>query len=105
MAPSLVYFASAALCISALVWIRARNKHTAPLPPGPPAEFLIGHARIFPREEPQQKLAEWARQYGIYSLEFNLVTLIVFRGCYAPQCSREAPHRTEQPDSDIRLVG
>lgn len=61
---SLVYFAVLSLCAVLFRWLYVRSKPSAPLPPGPPADFLLGHARIFPREEPQVKLAEWAKKYG-----------------------------------------
>ena len=50
------------LVLLKLPW-RSKKSPTS-LPPGPPAEFLLGHARIFPREQPQYKLAQWAKKYG-----------------------------------------
>ncbi|RSL63722.1 hypothetical protein CEP54_005010 [Fusarium duplospermum] len=36
---------------------------TLPLPPGPPAEFLLGHARLIPKENTAATYAKWAREY------------------------------------------
>lgn len=61
---SLAYFAIPGLCLLLFRWLYMRNKPFVPLPPGPPADYLIGHARIFPRKERHLKLAEWAKQFG-----------------------------------------
>lgn len=36
----------------------------APLPPGPPADPLIGHTRIFPQKNTDTVLREWGQKYG-----------------------------------------
>ncbi|EKM54608.1 uncharacterized protein PHACADRAFT_197041 [Phanerochaete carnosa HHB-10118-sp] len=41
-----------------------RSTRPAPLPPGLPADPLIGHARVFPRDNPQLGLMKLAKQYG-----------------------------------------
>jgi hypothetical protein len=40
------------------------RRHGAPLPPGPPAEFLIGHYRIVPTDASFKAYAEWGKQYS-----------------------------------------
>ena len=35
------------------------------LPPSPPADPLIGHARKIPLVEPYKTYAEWGKKYGI----------------------------------------
>lgn len=45
----------------------ALNKHVGkalPLPPGPPADPLIGHLRVFPKANPELVFHEWAKTYG-----------------------------------------
>ena len=36
------------------------------LPPGPPADPIIGHARKIPLDEPYRTYAEWGKQYGAF---------------------------------------
>ncbi|KAK0727740.1 cytochrome P450 [Lasiosphaeria miniovina] len=40
-----------------------RKRWAAPLPPGPPGEFLLGHYRLVPAEAAFKKYAEWAHEY------------------------------------------
>ena len=50
-----------------ILWFRQRaHKSKFPLPPGPPADPIIGHLRYIPPENPEDKIAEWSRQYGRY---------------------------------------
>jgi len=52
------------------LWLRQRvYKSRFPLPSGPPADPMIGHMRYIPPGNPEDKFAEWSRQYGM-SLEF-----------------------------------
>ncbi|KAJ8520746.1 hypothetical protein ONZ45_g2483 [Pleurotus djamor] len=48
--------------VIALHLVQSRKK--LPLPPGPPAEPLIGHARVFPTKDKETTLHEWSKQYG-----------------------------------------
>ncbi|KAJ3570930.1 hypothetical protein NP233_g4088 [Leucocoprinus birnbaumii] len=41
-----------------------RRKNLVPLPPGPPADPMIGHLRYLPPDNPEIKLTEWAETYG-----------------------------------------
>ena len=36
----------------------------APLPPGPPGDFIIGHYRHIPEEESFRKYQQWSKQYS-----------------------------------------
>ncbi|KAG7094713.1 hypothetical protein E1B28_005533 [Marasmius oreades] len=48
--------------VAFLVWFRRRaRKH---LPPGPPADPLIGHLRIIPQQKQAEAFHEWAKIYG-----------------------------------------
>lgn len=44
-------------------WRRAGH-FPAPLPPGPPADSLIGHTRIFPQKNLESVFREWSLKYG-----------------------------------------
>ncbi|KAF4975815.1 hypothetical protein FZEAL_7434 [Fusarium zealandicum] len=41
-----------------------RSQPSLPLPPGPPAEFLLGHARVVPKENTAATYAKWSREYN-----------------------------------------
>jgi len=48
------------------LWLRQRRyKSRFPLPPGPPADPIIGHLRYIPSENPEDKFAEWSKKYGM----------------------------------------
>ena len=51
------------LAIAKLIW--KRQASPAPYPPGPPADPLIGHARVFPQDNPHLGLMRMAKQYGV----------------------------------------
>ncbi|KAI0697257.1 cytochrome P450 [Cytidiella melzeri] len=50
-----------------------------PLPPGPPADPIIGHLRIFPRKSDRDEVfRKWARKYGdVFSLRVLGQTIVV----------------------------
>jgi hypothetical protein len=53
--------------VLAVMWfalVHRRTQPTLPLPPGPPAEFLLGHTRLIPKENTAATYARWAREYG-----------------------------------------
>jgi hypothetical protein len=41
-----------------------RSQTTRKLPPGPPAEPILGHLRIFPKTDPGKTFYEWSKLYG-----------------------------------------
>ncbi|KAL2691695.1 hypothetical protein Neosp_002084 [[Neocosmospora] mangrovei] len=52
--------------VLAVVWfalVHWRTQPTLPLPPGPPAEFLLGHTRLIPKENTAATYARWSREY------------------------------------------
>ncbi|KAI0092990.1 cytochrome P450 [Irpex rosettiformis] len=67
--------------LSATVFVAflRRKKHTASLPPGPPAEPLIGHLRLMPNENDRDEVFyQWSRKYGdVFSLQVLGQTIIV----------------------------
>ena len=40
------------------------GRRRLPYPPGPPAEFLLGHLRVIPKEDTAQTYAQWSKQYS-----------------------------------------
>ena len=44
-------------------YIRKRPK--SPLPPGPPADPLIGHLRVMPTKNQEDVFHEWGKLYGL----------------------------------------
>ncbi|EXJ93802.1 hypothetical protein A1O1_02195 [Capronia coronata CBS 617.96] len=43
------------------------------LPPGPPAEPIIGHLRIIPEDHPEYQYTEWGKQYNSDVLHLNVL--------------------------------
>lgn len=56
--------ASALFAISLALWRAYWKKNRLPLPPGPPAEPLLGHYRLIPDEAPFKQYAQWAEDYN-----------------------------------------
>ncbi|KAL4256194.1 cytochrome P450 family protein [Pleurotus pulmonarius] len=46
------------------VYLKRRSKKRPPLPPGPPADPLIGHLRIMPADKQELVFHEWSKTYG-----------------------------------------
>ena len=54
-----------ALFVAFLAYKSTRRRSARlPLPPGPPADPLIGHARVMPVRNPEEKFYEWGKKYG-----------------------------------------
>lgn len=50
---------------SVLLVVRHVNRsRRGKLPPGPPADPILGHLRIFPQTNQGQQFYEWSKQYG-----------------------------------------
>lgn len=43
---------------------KVRGSKPGKLPPGPPADPILGHLRVFPQTDQGQKFYEWSKQYG-----------------------------------------
>ncbi|KAH7238285.1 cytochrome P450 [Fusarium tricinctum] len=52
------------LAVWLLTWAHRGSRHALPLPPGPPSEFLLGHARVIPKENASAVYAKWSREYN-----------------------------------------
>ena len=55
--------AAAAFC---MYWLARRRPLDCHLPPGPPADPLIGHYRVFPRTYQAAVFFQWSQLYGRY---------------------------------------
>lgn len=63
--PSWTYYALAAT--GAIIFAKATAglvSLESPLPPSPPGDLILGHARVIPLKEPHKTYAEWGKQYG-----------------------------------------
>lgn len=62
---------AAAACLLALLvslclcYVGMTRRQQLPLPPGPPADPLIGHIRTMPTKNQEVKLYEWSKIYGM----------------------------------------
>jgi hypothetical protein len=64
------------LVIAAVAWRlgTARSSSTsAPLPPGPPADPIIGHVRIVPASRPEIAYQKWAKEYKSNVIYLNFM--------------------------------
>ena len=66
---------------------KVRNRRQNKLPPGPPADPILGHLRIFPRLNQSEKFYEWSKQYGklsFLSVVQSRAEGAFDRGCHSP---------------------
>ena len=61
-------FLVAAVCFVLAKAYVAYNTPQARLPPSPPGDPIIGHARKMPLEEPYKTFAEWGKRYGMCNI-------------------------------------
>lgn len=59
------------------VYLKRRSKKRPPLPPGPPADPLIGHLRIMPTDKQELVFHEWSKTYGAFRLYWNQVPMLM----------------------------
>jgi cytochrome P450 len=52
---------------------RLSPKKRLPLPPGPPAERLLGHLRVIPSEHPEYAYTQWGKEYDSDILHFSML--------------------------------
>ncbi|KAF4571740.1 hypothetical protein EYR36_009085 [Pleurotus pulmonarius] len=71
-------YASLAVSIPLLVWNIAKPTRKIPLPPGPPADPLIGHLLRFPSENPEAVFHEWSKQYALFACRMGWDPDVVF---------------------------
>ncbi|KAG6826714.1 hypothetical protein H0H92_014761 [Tricholoma furcatifolium] len=61
------------------VFIRLKKRRHPPLPPGPPADPIIGHLRSIPAENQEEVFYQWGKQYGdvihVHALGKSIVVL------------------------------
>jgi hypothetical protein len=58
-----------------IVVFRRRRSLNVPLPPSPPSDFILGHLRHIPSENPEIQYAEWAKIYGEIFFSSSFVLL------------------------------
>jgi cytochrome P450 len=64
------------LIIGVVAWkimTSTRASTSAPLPPGPPADPIIGHVRIVPSSRPELSYQKWAKEYNSDVLYLNFM--------------------------------
>ncbi|KAL1689503.1 cytochrome P450 [Schizophyllum commune] len=50
-----------------------RSSHHPPLPPGPPAEWLLGHLRVVPQQDAARAYYRWSKEYGSAVIHVNVL--------------------------------
>lgn len=71
MDPTSTLLALALAYATVAICLRAKHEYTGsqmPLPPGPPADPILGHARYMPRLYPWKTFSEWGKRWGECSL-------------------------------------
>ncbi|OIW32645.1 putative cytochrome P450 oxidoreductase [Coniochaeta ligniaria NRRL 30616] len=63
------------IAVAAITFIyhRFQQRKKLPLPPGPPAEPLLGHLRIVPTEHPEFQYTQWGKDYNSDILHFSML--------------------------------
>jgi len=59
-------------------WYTHSKRIAAPLPPGPPADPIIGHVRLIPSNRPELTYIEWGKIYKTEIVYLNLMGQPVF---------------------------
>ena len=58
------FLACVLFCAVAFFRMTRRKTSSLPLPPGPPADPILGHLRYMPTENPHDAFHKWSTQYG-----------------------------------------
>ncbi|KAJ3574049.1 hypothetical protein NP233_g2020 [Leucocoprinus birnbaumii] len=53
-----------ALTLAVGYYLKNKKRSNLPLPPGPPADPILGHLRFIPPEAPEDQFAKWSKIYG-----------------------------------------
>ncbi|KAH9977451.1 cytochrome P450 [Russula compacta] len=77
---STLIFVAAIPTLLLAIWLKSRlTAPKAPLPPGPPADPIIGHLRVIPTSGQAKTFYEWSKIYGdvihLHSFGRNIVVL------------------------------
>jgi len=72
-----MYFLNEVLVLSvfaAILWkLIRKSPAAAPLPPGPPADPIIGHVRIVPSSRPELVFQKWGKEYNSDVIYLNFM--------------------------------
>jgi len=73
---SIILWSIVIICIAiGLKRLASASRSKLSLPPGPPADPVIGHLRYIPSDNPEDKFSEWSKQYGM-DREFKSATVV-----------------------------
>jgi hypothetical protein len=63
-----------------LLWLklRFRSNRSRLIPPGPPADPIIGHVRLIPANRPELTYATWGKEYSTLPYSVKRVNLLIF---------------------------
>lgn len=65
--------AVAAATVVYLIYNVFSKQKGLPLPPGPPAEPILGHLRVVPTDHPEYAYTKWGKEYGTDILHFSVL--------------------------------
>ncbi len=96
--------------LALVVHVSLRRRRRLPLPPGPPADPIIGHLRVFPSANTiPEALYELSLKYGEYTgppfPSKSHIPRFLFRGCFFVMRAWKDDHRVKQRESCLRSVG
>ncbi|KAF9458164.1 cytochrome P450 [Collybia nuda] len=71
-------------CVFLFVYLKKKSKNHPPLPPGPPADPIIGHLRLIPPDNQEKLFYKWGKIYGdVMHLHFLGRSVIVLNSAKA----------------------
>ncbi|KAF9456702.1 cytochrome P450 [Collybia nuda] len=88
------------ICLTFYVYFKKKPKNIAPLPPGPPADPIIGHLRLIPPENQQTLFYKWGKIYGdVLHLHFPGRSVIVLNSIQAATdlLDNRSPNYSDRP--------
>ncbi|KAJ7600384.1 cytochrome P450 [Mycena floridula] len=102
-----ITISSILLCLALILWLKQKNKY--PLPPGPPADPIIGHFRMFPNYNVYKVFMEWAQSYGdvMYMSSFgrNIIVLNSMEAANDLLDDRSVIYSCRQQNAVLKLIG
>lgn len=71
---TVLYFCPFAALLLYAMRKKMKKSQSVRYPPGPPADPIIGHARVMPLEYQWYTFAEWGRKFGLYRLILSVLS-------------------------------